>query len=228
MEGIDINGLNKNVVAEQPNNLDDVKKRIEELEKEYPKLFGPRPPAASDAHYGLEKASTSEWINDEIEIIQDGKHLVLKNLSRIEEIDTLAQDFKLKVADYAFELLKLREDGNLTPGKENLLLLGNIKGYKTQIEDLSKKRETYEIIVPVTPEGYNNPDKNMWLLHSAQFLNPNYIYGKRMIMKDMISELSNNHFQTGLDEKTTQALMSEYSDLRKKLVDMNSEEGVNS
>ena len=103
MEGIDINGLNKNVVAEQPNNLDDVKKRIEELEKEYPKLFGPRPPAASDAHYGLEKASTSEWINDEIEIIQ-----------------------------------------------------------------------------------------------------------------------------TGLDEETTQALMSEYSDLRKKLVDMNSEEGVNS
>ncbi|MEZ4103324.1 MAG: hypothetical protein R3B55_02060 [Candidatus Paceibacterota bacterium] len=220
--------LNSKEMAGNLNNLDDIKKRMEEIEKEYPKLFGPRIPGIDDARYGLEEASTSEWINDEIEIIQEGESLVLKNLSQIEEIDTLVQDFKLKVADYAFELLKLRENGNLTPGKESLLLLGNIKEYKNQIENLDQKRKTYNIIVPVNPEGYNNPDKNTWLLHSMQFLKPENVYGKRMVMKDLISELKNQYFYTGLDEKTKQSLINEYSELKERLVDMHFEQRDNS
>jgi hypothetical protein len=226
MEGIDINGLSKKETLEKPN-IDDVKRRIGYLEKEYPKLFGPRIPGIDDAHQGLENASTSEWINDEIEIVQDGEYLVLKNISKIEEIDNLIQDFKLKVVDYAFELLRLREEDKLTQGKEDLLLLGNIKGYKVQIEDLDKKRESCEVVAPIKPEGYNNPDKNMWLLHSMQFLKTESVYGKRMVMRDLISELKNHYFYTGLDEKTEKALKDEYSELKNKLVDMHFEERDN-
>ncbi len=226
MEGLHINNPNEREVTEKPN-IDDIKRRMEDLEKEYPKLFGPRP-AAADAYSGLEKASTSEWINDEIEVVQEETgRLVLRNLSQIEEIGTRVQDFKLKVADYAFKLLELRETDNLTPGKESQILLGSIGGYKDQIDDLNKKIESYEIGLSAG-EGYNEPDKNKWLLHAVKLLKPEYVYGKRMTMKDMLSELNNNYFRTGLDEKTRTALVDEYSNLEKMLVDMHFEEQDNS
>lgn len=138
----------------------------------------------------LERAGTSEWIDDEVEIVGVNEGLVLRNMSKIEELDALGEDFKSKVADYALELLDLREREALTPGKENQLLLGDIKGYRDQINGLKEKRKLAEAML-TNSNWTDDPDKNVAFLRAVSISDARELYGKKMSMRDLIQEIRN-------------------------------------
>ncbi len=136
----------------------------------------------------LDRARSSKWIDDKVEIEAKEGGLILRNTSKTEEVDTLVLNFKIKVSDYALELLDFKENDSLTPGKENQILLGDIKGYKDQIDEQLEKRKSLEVTLRES-NWTSDSDENLNFLRAVSISADKEIYGKKMIMRDFINHL---------------------------------------
>ena len=189
----------------------EVQGQIDDMKSRYPKLLVPAP---AEAKRFIEMGEHSDWRNDDVEIRQDGEALHLKNVSKLERLQSEIDKQKMEAGELAFKMVTMTEANSTTYARNEIQ--HDILERKQKVEAAGQEMKALDSSeVHFNSTGYRTDpqaNKNAAMLHAIHLIKPVELYGKRISYKDLVDKLE-QEFKVDMDEKSKDMVRAAYNDL---------------